>query len=385
MGNLAVSTQILEWAAERLGTSLDGLAAALASPKRVAQFKEGQLTLTQASSLASQLHIPFGYLFLKTPPADTRPELPDLRQTPNPEPLSNAFYEALQDIKNKVAWYSARLREGDAEKLTFVGKFINARVSAKAVANDIAKTISYEPNERLQCRDPESLYNLLANKFEAARVLVFRSSIARSNTKKPLPVSEFRGFAVVHSLAPAIFINGRDVPAAWIFTLIHEAAHIWLGQSGVSDNSASNATQMNGIEAFCNKVAAEFLTPQEQFLTLWSATSAAKIAVLSKHFKVSRLVIARRALDLDLIDWGDYQEVYFASIPQQKDDGGGNPYATIPIRSSRRFTQAVMSSAMSGETMLREAGRLLNVKPGTVVELYKRSKGNISFKEDQIV
>ncbi|MBX9835384.1 MAG: hypothetical protein K2X65_04325 [Burkholderiaceae bacterium] len=36
----------------------------------------------------------------------------------------------------------------------------------------------------------------------------------------PLRVSEFRGFALVHPVAPAVFINGKDAAAAWIFTLI---------------------------------------------------------------------------------------------------------------------------------------------------------------------
>jgi len=185
-------------------------------------------------------------------------------------------------------------------------------------------------------------------------------------------------------MSPAIFINGRDAPAAWIFTLIHEAAHIWLGQSGVSDSTASNTLAAQGIEAFCNKVAAEFLTPENLFLKLWEQTADAKIATLARHFKVSRLVVARRALDFGLIGPEAYQEIYSTSIPKKNEDGGGNPYATIPIRSSKRFTEAVISSAMIGETMLRDAGRLLNIKPGTVVELYKRRKDGLNQGVDQI-
>jgi Zn-dependent peptidase ImmA (M78 family) len=386
MSNIHVSTTILAWAAGRLGTSLEGLAAAMANPKRVENFMSGTLTLTQASELAQKLHIPFGYLFLESPPKDERPQIPDLRQTQQPEPLSLAFYEVLEDIKNKIGWYNALLSEVEADELAFVGKYTNiSATTPRIVARDIASTIGFSDSDRNGCKDSESLYNLLASKFEAVRILVFRSGIAKSNTKRPLAVSEFRGFAIADKMSPAIFINGRDAPAAWTFTLVHEAAHIWLGQSGVSDSSASNTVEAHGMEAFCNKVAAEFLTPENLFLKIWEETREAKIATLARHFKVSRLVIARRALDFGLINREEYQEIHATSNPKKSENSGGNPYATIPIRSSKRFTEAVVNSAMTGETMLRDAGRLLNIKPGTVVELYKRRRDILNQGTDQIV
>lgn len=386
MSNIAVSNTILEWAAERLGTSLEGLAAAMASPKRVDSFLSGTLTLTQASELAQKLQIPFGYLFLESPPKGEKPQIPDLRQTQQPEPLSLAFYEVLEDIEKKISWYSAQLNDVEADELPFVGKYNSiSETTPLIVAKDIASTIGFSDNDRDACADFESLYNLLAGKFESVRVLVFRSGIAKSNTKRPLAISEFRGFAIANKISPAIFINGRDAPAAWIFTLVHEAAHIWLGQSGVSDSTASNTLAAQGIEAFCNKVAAEFLTPENLFLKLWKQTTDAKIHTLARHFKVSRLVVARRALDFGLISREAYQEIHSASIRKKSEDGGGNPYATIPIRSSKRFTQAVLNSAMTGETMLRDASRLLNIKPGTVVELYKRRKDSLTQGAAQIV
>jgi hypothetical protein len=87
---------------------------------------------------------------------------------------------------------------------------------------------------------------------------------------------------------------------------------------------------------------------------------------------LSQLVIARRALDLGFIEWEEYQ----AEAARKASSPGGNPYATIPIRNSRKLTQAVIRSSRSGELMLREAGRLLNVNPATVAELARRSVEN---------
>lgn len=372
MSTVAISPNMLAWAAQKLGTSIDDLASAMAAPKKTDRFKDGLLTQTQATELAAKLRVPFGYLFLNTPPVKQRTALPDLRQTVNPEPLSDAFFDALQDIETKAAWYKTRLQEGDAGPLPFVGRFNAARASAATIATDIATTIGFRAVEREACANHEAFYSLLSDKFEAQRVLVFRTGIVRSNTRRPLPVSEFRGFAISDALAPVVFINGRDSPSAWIFTLLHEAAHLWLGVSGVSDTTASSELNPAGIEALCNQVAAEFLTPEAEFRNAWRGDGHESIQATARYFKVSRLVIARRALAFDFISREMYREVWAMSQPQRNEDGGGNPYATIPIRSSRRFTRAVLDSALSGETMLREAGKLLNVQAGTVVELYRR-------------
>ena len=63
-------------------------------------------------------------------------------------------------------------------------------------------------------------------------------------TKKSLNLSEFRGFAIYDDIAPLVFINSNDSKAAQIFTLIHELAHLWIGQSGISDLKQENATMV---------------------------------------------------------------------------------------------------------------------------------------------
>jgi Zn-dependent peptidase ImmA (M78 family) len=77
----------------------------------------------------------------------------------------------------------------------------------------------------------------------------------------------FRGFAIADKVAPFAVINGKDARSARAFTLIHELAHIWLGQTGVSgDISTSTPTSENArIERFCNDVAGEFLLPDRYF------------------------------------------------------------------------------------------------------------------------
>jgi len=372
MTTLNISRDMLVWAAHKLGTTVPALAEEMAAPSRTDRFVDGLLTSSQAIELAAKAGIPFGYLFLKHPPGERRIAIPDLRQTVNPEPLDAAFFDLLEDIDVKRMWFGQYVRENEIPGPEFVGRFAGQSPSAKDVAADIAKTIRVTDEDRSLCRTPAKFYDLLAARLEQAGVLVFRSGVAKGNTHRPLSVTQFRGFALCDPLVPVVFVNGRDSEAAWIFTLIHEAAHIWLGLSGVSDFSASVARGPKGVEALCNRIAAELLTPQDRFVRMWkSDRTGAPIDELARHFVVSRLVIARRALDAGFIGQDQYDQVLAAS-GTRRGSSGGNPYATIPIRSSRRFTDAVLSSAMVGETMLREAARLLNVKPGTVVQLHRR-------------
>ena len=99
------------------------------------------------------------------------------------------------------------------------------------------------------------------------------------------------------------------------------------------------------------------------------------VSAVAKKFRVSRIVVARRALDFGFIQYQEYSDIVNQSrMKPAKAGGGGDAYLTIPVRNSKKLTATIVRSTMAGETLLREAATLLHVKPDTIMELGRRGK-----------
>jgi Zn-dependent peptidase ImmA (M78 family) len=183
-------------------------------------------------------------------------------------------------------------------------------------------------------------------------------------------------------LAPLVFINGRDSKAAQIFTLVHELVHIWIDRSGISnpDQRELPDEQRYATERFCNSVSAEVLVPHNDFLkSLPTVFNDQTIQKLAAHYRVSTIVILRRAYELGAITKNAFFDLLKREQQKQKEreekeeetptTGGGNFYLTLPVRNSRRFTETVLSALQAQRVSYREAARLLGVRTGTLPKL----------------
>ena len=153
-------------------------------------------------------------------------------------------------------------------------------------------------------------------------------------------------------------------------------AHIWAGQGGLSnpDYGLRSEWEDSTVEQFCNRVAAETLVPGEDFGLVDRPTSPSlsdHLRDLSRHYKVSAMVILRQAHDFDLLPTATYRESYSELVEQASKvepagEPGGNFYYTLAARNGQRFTEAVISSAAEGTLMSSEAADMLGVKVKTL-------------------
>jgi Zn-dependent peptidase ImmA (M78 family)/DNA-binding XRE family transcriptional regulator len=348
--------------AKKLNTKID----------RYLSWEDGkdQPTFKQAQKLASVVHVPFGYFFLREPPTEDLP-IPDLRRvggTPLGKP-SPELIETVRSVMAKQEWFKDYLLENGAEPLEFVGRFNFQEVDPSVIVEDICSVLEINNAPDFRKGDSDAYLSRLIKACEEKRILVMRSGIVGTNTHRKLNVSEFRGFAIADRFAPLVFINSADARTARLFTLIHELAHLWIGSSGVSSAEPDDQRE----EAFCNQVAGEFLVPKDEFDELWGDDVSMNINFvnLSSHFHVSTLVIARRALQFSRISKASYQDFYKAELERFKNQGGGgNFYRNSTARNSSVFARAVIREALRSKMLLRDAGKLLDISPSKIKDYY---------------
>ena len=201
----------------------------------------------------------------------------------------------------------------------------------------------------------------LRNHIEGAGVLVFFNGVVGNDTRRKLDSEEFQGFALVDEYAPLIFVNNTDYKTAQMFTLAHELAHLFVGQSGLSK---FENLQWSGHDAekLCNHMAAEFLVPQEELLKRWNTGTedSDPYQGMARHFKVSTVVVARRALDISLISQEEFSEYYRKNRARswggrQEENGHGNFWNNQRARIGPRFGAAVFRAVKEGRLSYREA------------------------------
>lgn len=332
----------------------------------------GEITFDQLEKLAEKTYTPLGFLFLTDPPSEVLP-IADFRRSQGPGgPPSPDLLDVLHSAQRRQEWYRNYLVENGAEPLGFVGS-----ASIKDSVSDTAKKIrEVLPIGSKLAENAPTLTKALQLTIEAIEdvgILVLRAGFAGGYTRRKLSVDEFRGFALSDPYAPLVFINGADAPAAQIFTLAHEVAHIWLGESGVFNLDKTYANEI-AVEDYCNRVAAEVLVPAQEFVKLWnpSAYDSEEIERLATRFAVSGLVIARRARDSGLLSQAQYNN-YYAKVMIRKKGGRGDWYLNTQYQNSRRFSVALIRAAKEGKTLYHDAMQLLGIKKDATFRKYANS------------
>lgn len=368
VARVEIAPDVLKWARERADVPFEELARKF---KKYSEWEEGQggPTYNQLETLANVVKLPVGMLFLPGRPEEQQLPLPDFRRMAD-EDRGNPSTELIDTIHTaqlRQDWYRAHLLSEAAPEREFVG---SADLGDDQVmkADEIRKALGLEVGERSGTGNWSEFLRVFINQVRQAGILVMVNGVVGNNTRRKLNPREFRGFAIADPVAPLIFINGADTKAGQIFTLAHEVAHIWLGQTGISHVRPNHIPTENEIEAWCNKVAAEVLVPMATLETMFISDSIVQAkSDVARTFRVSTLVALRRLWELGRLDDSEFQQVYAAELDdlKQRDASkqpGGNFYNTMGARVDPTFAAAIIGSALEGTTLIGEALNLLNLK-----------------------
>ena len=370
---ITLEPNVLLWARERAGISRDDLAHKMkVKIKRVREWEEtGRISIAQVDRLAERTHTPLGFLLLSEPPEDILP-ISDFRTRRGNAPPALPSVDLLETVyamQRRQAWMREELIEGGAEPLGLVGAYSlgNSHMEVAGAMRDALGLAERWAEDQPTWTDA---LGHLRDSLNAAGVLVAVNGIVGNNTRRQLDPGEFQGFALVDEYAPLIFVNNADFMAAKMFTFAHELAHLFVGESGVSHFERLQPSQ-HSTEQFCNQAAAEFLVSESSLRQLWPTVSCLDdpYKSVARRFKVSAIVAARRALDLDLIDRDTFFEFYdrykHQGANEQTTSSGGNFWYTQRWRIGPRFAGAVVRATKEGRLTYREAYSLTGLSGET--------------------
>ena len=377
-----VTPSVMKWARERARLDVDQAAARIGRPKDdIIAWETGakRPSLAQLRKASQVYKRSLAVFFLSVPPTDFD-TLRDFRQLP--EGFSSEYSPELafliRQVQVRQEWMKEYIHEEGEGPLPFIGV---ARLTGKPdiIAQSIRETLGVPPDEQIRRRSEREALNLWIERAEDQRIFVCRQGI--------VDPGEARGFVLSDRLAPFVFLNSSDALRAQLFTLVHEIAHLWLDQSGIS-NLIISETAHGGdslqIERHCNRVAAETLVEKGRFvweLNRVKGSLEERIHKLARTFWVSEEVIARRLLEGDIIPRSEYlrlREEYqrrWREHQGKTTKGGPTYYTKTVVKNGRRFTRTVINAFYSDRVSGREASSLLDAKIGHFPRLSEDAGG----------
>lgn len=364
---------MLTWAITRAGYDLPAF---IEKFPKVQKWLDGETkpTVKQLEKFSRKVYLPFGYLFLPKPPREELP-IPYFRSN-NSETnkIHINVYDTILLLQQRQDWLREYLKNNDFHPLPFVGRYRKSSAIIDIV-EDIRKTLKLSENWASKFKSWEDAQANLVRQVEENGIITVFNGVVENNTSRPIPVDDCRGFVLVDDYAPFMFINNADFKSAQMFTIVHELAHIWIGHSAGFDFRKLQPAD-DPIEILCDNVAAEFLVPKKAFNEVWHAKPN-NFKYASRFFKVSEIVVARRALDTGKISRSHYFNFYNeysnrALIRKDKQGNGGDFYATTRKRLSVAFATHINQAVKNGEMLHRDAYKLTGLKGDTFQNFFSK-------------
>ncbi|MBI2861165.1 MAG: ImmA/IrrE family metallo-endopeptidase [Chloroflexi bacterium] len=391
-----INYAILKWARKQTDFTPEQAAArarirglerrGLTSEERLVKWESGEEkpTLSELELIAKAYRRPLLTFFLSEPPrAETR--LQDFRTIGDrPVAKSSPEFAAFRRQTEALQKTLRELVEEEGGKpLQFIGS-CDTRVAPATIAQAIRSKFGFSLGDQQQVQNSDELFNTLRAKAGEAGIFVLRKADLGSVHSR-ISIEEFRGLVISDPFAPLIVVNSNDARPALLFTLVHELAHLWLGESGISSFDALGLvpSTYQKREIFCNEVAAEFLVPKIILVDEWrrvvSEDLEFAIQSLADKFKVSRVVIARRLLDFQKITRETYWELYnqwrdewgVVRNHQKEREGGPGYFVITKSKWGSKLLNTVIGAAYDGRLSLGDASKLLGIKVNYFNKFYE--------------
>lgn len=374
MAEVKVQGKQLEWARKFRKFTLVQAAGQMGVPMRDLQAFERGLkypTTTIFKRMGKIYGMPQATLLLSHPPRTESKQLKDFRTVAGDAP----------DIGPETSLVISRIRSYQQQLTDFRTRGFDRSTTIPRIS---ANRDPHRAGEGERSRLGVTLEDQLGWSGSAVAFRTWRRIIEEQGIcvyLEKFPLGDCRGVSILDDTGfPAILIN-KSEPAkevAWIFSLMHEYAHILIGKPGISDRNFDNR-----IESFCNKFAAGLLMPLanlKRVVSPWPNEAmdweAEEIRLFSRKLKVSQQALALRFESIGIANSGFYHKFKEAQpkLGMKNDTKGGPvPLATRRLHAlGRRFPSVVLAAMDSGATTALKAAQILNANVSVLDKIRER-------------
>lgn len=329
-------------------------------------------TFKQLRDFCDFIKIPFGFIFLKTPPKEEqfKVEFRTLSSKLNYS-YSHNLKTVILEMDYKKSWMS-EVRKDEGHNKVKWNTILDSSQDTISIPEKLMKLLGLQDLWQTNKRNAYDCFNYLREKIEGLGILVMMSGIVGNDTNRTLSVSEFRAFALKDDYTPLIFINRNDTDNGLLFSIIHELLHILTSKE---DDVFVGIEEHSGLEKRINEATADFLLSDDQLLREFDKGNEHynEIKRISEKYKVSTMVTAIKAFRLGIIDEDLKDEIIeetkrFYNIHKKSREvksKGGNFYPTTASRMSKSYYNTVINHVEGGKIPYTQAYRLLGLKAKT--------------------
>lgn len=328
---MPITPEVVTWARERLGYTLDALTEKRKDFKKVAEWESGESrpTYRQLELLAKQLSLPVAIFFFPEPP-----DVPNIDETFHT--LSAAqFAEVpprIRKLLHKARAFQlglAELNDGRNPARKIVTRDLRFSVddSVTFMAQQVRDYLGVSLGDQFKWPDVHIALKTWRKTFFDVGVTVFKDAFLDNG---------YGGFSLYDEEFPIIYVNNANAGTRQVYTLFHELAHLLFRTSGLEKDIAFRRPFPTGkqhIEATCNRLAAAILVPDDTFSNeIFGCTADTSLAdTLARKFCVSRELIYRRFRDRGLVSDSQYEEAkkkWDSHLVKTGGGSGGNYFRT---------------------------------------------------------
>ena len=370
-----INPDILKWARERSGHTVETIAAALnKNISIVNDWESGErvLTYVQLETLADKYKRPIAIFFFPEPPEEENiGENPTLRSSDNDRLDPYIHILLRQAYARQISLMELNFGANPSEKKIFRDLQTRATDSPTALAQQTRLYLNISINKQTKWSSASEALDNWRDSVEENGIFVFKNAFKDDSVD---------GFCLVHDEFPVIYLNNSRLPVRQIFSLFHELGHLLLGENGIT----RRAKPINGnIEKFCNQFASECLVPSDDLETQlnFSVYNDNTIKILADRYKVSRPVIL-----LKLVNKGIFTQEYYnervGRWNREYERGietgtsgkppGGNYHNTHAVYLGYRFMDLAFSKYRQGYCSIEQLAEYLSTKVKHLPELENR-------------